>query len=120
MEKIQIIAIVVSIAFLLYIGRLIVKGKLREEYAIVWIISTIILVVFSFWRSGLDVVAEMFGIYAPPNLVFTGAIFAILIYLLHLSVVGSKLQQQNKTLAQEIALIKEELKSNYKENHQID
>jgi hypothetical protein len=106
MERIQVIAIAASLCFLFYIGRLIIKGKLREEYAIVWIVCTIILVVFSFWRSGLDVVAHIVGVYAPPNLIFTGAIFAIFIYLLHLSIVVSKLQEQNKTLAQEIALLK--------------
>jgi len=106
MEKIQIIAIAASLLFLLYIGWLIVKGKLREEYAIVWIVCTIVLIVFSFWRKGLDVVSEMLGISAPPNMVFTGAIFAMLIYLLHLSVTVSRLQKENKTLSQEIALLR--------------
>ena len=107
MEKIQLIAIITSILFLGYIGWLIVKGKLREEYAIIWILCTLVLLVFSFWRKGLDVVSELVGVIAPPNLVFTGAIFAILIYLLHLSVTVSKLQAQNKKLAQDIALMKE-------------
>ena len=111
MEKIQLIAIGVSLAFLAFIARLIVKGKLREEYAIIWIICSVVLIVFSFWRSGLDVLSNALGIYAPPNLVFTGAIFAILIYLLHLSIVVSKLQEQNKKLAQDIALLKEQLKN---------
>ncbi|MBL7882751.1 MAG: DUF2304 domain-containing protein [Bacteroidia bacterium] len=109
MAKIQIIAIAVSLLFLLYIIRLIVKGKLREEYSLVWIFCTLVLVVFSFWRSGLDVVSNLLGIYAPPNLVFTAAIFAIFIYLLHLSVVVSKLQSQNKQLAQDIALLKDKM-----------
>ncbi len=110
MEKIQIIAIAISILFLLYIVRLIIKGKLREEYSIVWIVCTAVLVVFSFWRSGLDIVSNVVGVYSPPNLVFTAAIFAIFIYLLHLSVVISKLQSQNKQLAQDIALLKEKMK----------
>jgi hypothetical protein len=110
MDKIQIIAIATSLLFLAYIGWLIVKGKLREEYAIIWILCTIILIVFSFWREGLQVMADLFGVYAPPNLVFTGAIFAILIYLLHLSVTVSKLQAQNKKLAQDITLLRESLK----------
>ena len=109
MGKIQIIAIVVSLLFLLYIVRLIIKGKLREEYSIVWIVCTIVLVVFSFWRNGLDIVSNLVGIYSPPNLVFTAAIFAIFIYLLHLSVVVSKLHSQNKQLAQDIALLKNKL-----------
>ncbi len=106
MVKIQIIAILVSLLFLLYIVRLIIRGKLREEYSIVWIVCTIILILFSLWRDGLELIADFVGVYEAPNLVFTGAIFAILIYLLHLSIVVSKLHSQNKQLAQEIALLK--------------
>lgn len=109
MERIQVIAIIVSFLFLLYISRLIIRGKLREEYAIVWIIATIILLVFSFWRNGLEKMSDAFGVYEAPNLVFTGAIFMILVYLLHLSVANSKLQYSNKRLAQEIALMKEKM-----------
>lgn len=112
MGRIQIIAIASSLLFLYYVARLILKGKLREEYAIIWVICTIILVFFSFWRSGLETVSNLLGIYAAPNTVFTGAIFAILIYLLHLSIVVSKLQEQNKTLAQELALLKQFLNKN--------
>lgn len=110
MAKIQIIAIAVSLLFLLYIVRLIIKGKLREEYSIVWIVCTAILILFSFWRDGLEVMAHLLGVYEAPNLIFTGAIFAIFIYLLHLSVVVSKLHNQNKKLAQDVALMKEKMK----------
>lgn len=109
MDRIQILAILTSLGFLFYIARLIVKGKLREEYAIIWIVCTIILVIFSVWRNGLEVFSKMLGIYEAPNMVFTGAIFAIMIYLLHLSIVLSKVQAQNKKLTQELALLKEKL-----------
>jgi len=109
MARIQIITITVSILFLLYISRLIIKGKLREEYSIVWGTCTLILLVFSFWRNGLEVMSKLFGVFEPPNLIFTACIFAILIYLLHLSVVASKLHKQNKQMAQDIALMKEKL-----------
>jgi len=108
--RIQIISIVVSLMFLLYISRLIVKGKLREEYSIFWVISTILLIVFSIWTNGLVIIADSVGVYSPPNLVFTVAIFAIFIYLIHLSVVVSKLHDKNKILAQDMALMKAELK----------
>ena len=109
MAKIQIIAIATSLLFLLYIIRLIIKGKLREEYSIVWIVCTVVLILFSFWRDGLEIMANLLGVYEAPNLIFTGAIFAIFIYLLHLSVVVSKLQSQNKQLAQDIAMLKEKM-----------
>jgi hypothetical protein len=108
--RIQIISIIVSLGFLLYISRLIIKGKLREEYAIFWVVSTILLIVFSFWREGLDIIAKIVGVYLAPNLVFTSAIFAILIYLLHLSIVVSQLHDKNKIMSQELAILKEKLK----------
>jgi hypothetical protein len=115
MARIQILAIIVSMLFLAYISYLIIKGKLREEYAIAWIICTVLLIVFSFWRNGLEVMSHLFGVYEAPNLVFTAAIFVILIYLLHLSVVNSKLHANNKKLAQEIALLKEKMNTLFSE-----
>ncbi len=102
-ERIQWIAIFFSLLFLAFIAQLIIKGKLREEYAFIWIICTLLLVVFSFWREGLEFLSELFGVKEAPNLVFTGAIGAICVYLLHLSIVNSKLQQNNKKLAQSMA-----------------
>ncbi len=118
--RIQIISIVISISFLFFLFRLIIKGKLREEYSIVWILSTLVLIFFSFWRNGLDVISDLVGVYSPPNLLFIGAIFAILIYLLHLSVVASRLHNQNKTLAQDIAILKQELEKLKQKNTIID
>ncbi len=119
-NRIQIIAIVVSLAFLVYIGRLIIKGKLREEYAIFWVVTTIILIVFAFWRRGIDLFAKMLGVYLAPNLVFTAAIFAILIYLLHLSIVVSKLHEKNKILARKLALLEKQMEKNSREKEKND
>ncbi len=107
--RIQIISIIVSFLFLFYIGRLIVKKRLREEYSIIWVVATIILIVFAFWRNGLSVIAQLLGVYDAPNIIFTGAIFLVLVYLLHLSVVVSQLHEKNKKLAQELTLLKNKL-----------
>ncbi|MFN8310674.1 MAG: DUF2304 domain-containing protein [Chitinophagales bacterium] len=118
MERIQLISILVSLSFLFFVAYLIRKGRLREEYSFIWIASTFLLIIFSFWRNGLEVMAHTFGVYAPPNLIFTGAIFAILVYLLHLSLTVSKLHEQNKTLSQELALLKEKLEQLTKKKDQ--
>jgi hypothetical protein len=108
---IQIISLSVALLVMFFIARLIVRGKLREEYAILWIVCTLILIVFSIWRRGLEQIALALGVYYPPSLVFLAAIFAILIFLVHLSVVVSRLQNQIKTLTQEVALLRNELES---------
>ncbi len=109
MERIQIVAVTASLSFLATVLWQIQKGKLREEYAFVWMLSTFVLIVLSFWRTALNLLAHLFGVFEPLNLIFTGSIFAILIYLLHLSVTVSRLHLQNKTLAQELALLRERL-----------
>jgi hypothetical protein len=117
MARIQLITIIIDLLFVAYISRLIIKGKLREEYAIIWCLCTLVLVIFSFWRNGLQVMANLFGVFEAPNLVFTGFIFAILIYLLHISVVVSKLQNNIRNLTQEIALLKEQREHPEKETN---
>ena len=104
--KIQILSIIIAVVFMLFIFRLIAKGKLREEYSIIWIVCTFVLLLFSFWRNGLDIIAKLLGIYYAPALIFLAAIFAIIIFLVHLSVVNSKQHKQIKLLAQELALLK--------------
>jgi len=115
--KIQIISIIGSLMFMFLIFRLITKGKLREEYSIVWIFCTITLLIFAIWRSGLDVIAKFLGVYYAPALVFLSAIFAIIIFLVHLSVVNSKQQNQIKLLAQELALLKNKLEEQENKNN---
>jgi len=109
MLRAQVITIITSILFLGLVFRLVIKGKLREEYAIVWLLLTGILVTFSFWPEGLRLLSNLVGVTVPANLVFTISIFIILVYLLHLSLVASKLQNQNKLMAQEMALLKIEM-----------
>jgi len=107
--RIQIVSIFGSVLFLAVIGRLILKGKLREEYAIVWIFATAVLLLLSVWRNGLEVLAAVLGVYYAPSLLFLVALFAVTAFLVHLSVVASTLQRQNKILAQELALLRDEM-----------
>lgn len=107
--KIQLISIVGTILFMFYIVRLIVRGRLREEYAIIWIICTLVLLLFSVWRKGLETISLSLGVYYPPSLLFLLALSAIVCFLVHLSVVNSKMQHNIKDLTQELALMRYEL-----------
>ena len=113
--RLQIIAIFSALVFMFFIFRLISKGRLREEYSFIWIICTLLLLIFSVWRNGLDVIASLMGIFYAPSLIFMGAIFAIVVFLVHLSVVNSKQHKQIKDLSQEMALLKEKLEKKEKQ-----
>jgi hypothetical protein len=106
---IQIVSITGALLFMLTIFRLIIRGKLREEYSIIWILSTIVLIVFSVWRQGLEEISALLGVFYPPSLIFLGALSAMLVFLVHLSVVISKLQNQIKDLAHEMAYMRQDI-----------
>lgn len=117
MDKIQIVAIIAVLFFLGLIIRFILKGKLRTEYSIIWILMGFIFLVFSLWRESLDILAKFFGVYYAPSLIFIFFFFMVFIFLIHLSVVNSKQHEQIKKLAQEIALLKEKQTNNNPETN---
>lgn len=109
--KIQLISILGTSFFIIFISRLIIKGKLREEYSLIWIFCAAVLIIFSIWRNGLDYLSQALGVFYSPSLLFLFMICAIIIFLVHLSLVNSKQQDQIKKLAQELAILKNELEN---------
>jgi hypothetical protein len=105
----QYIAIAVSIGLFLYIFFLVRKKKIKEEYSLLWLSSSIVFIVFSIWRDGLEYFAKLMGIAYPPAALFLILLLAIFLILIEFSINISKLAEQNKILAQELALLKHEL-----------
>jgi hypothetical protein len=104
-SQIQIIAIVGSVIVVLIIFYLIRQRRLREEYALLWFAAGLGLIVLSVWRGLLDYVALSVGVAYPPSLLLLGAIVLGFLLALHYSISLSRLMEQNKRLAQEVALL---------------
>jgi len=109
MQAIQVVAIAGSIALLITIVELIRRGMLKERYALLWLFSVVVIFVLAIWRKLLDKVALWLGIAYPPSLLFLVAFLFLLLIILHFSVVISNLSERNKTLAQNLALLKAQL-----------
>jgi hypothetical protein len=109
--KIQIIVGVLSVILLLITFELIRKKRLREEYAILWLFTGIIVLVFSLWPAFFlsQFFAKISGIFYLSAVVLISFFFLLLI-VFHFSVVISRLAAQNKDLAQRYALLEMELK----------
>ncbi len=117
LERIQIISIIGSIAFLAATIELIRKKMIREAYAILWLAFGLIFLFFSIWKKGLDYLAILAGIFYPPALLFLFLILALILILMQFSVVISSQNQKIKQLAQELALLKNELLSKPKDEN---
>jgi hypothetical protein len=103
---------VASVLLVLIILELIRKRRLKERYALLWLVTGIALLVLSVWRSGTATIADWFGVETyPPAVLFAVAVFFILCVLLDYSTAISKLVDQNVVLAQRIALLEEQLKN---------
>jgi hypothetical protein len=109
MDIIKVLAIAGSATLLFLVFELIRRGRLKERYALLWLFSGLILLILSLYRSLLESISRMIGIYYPPSLLFLIAFIFLLLITLHFSAVISGLSEKNKRLAQEIALLRQSL-----------
>lgn len=107
----QYIAIAVSISLFLYILFLVRNKKIKEEYSLLWLFSSFVFIIFSIWREGLEFFAKLMGIAYPPAALFLILLLAIFLILIEFSINISKLSEKNKILAQELALLRNELET---------
>ena len=110
MNKVSLlIAVCLSVCLLLLIFELVRKNKLKEKYALVWLIIGVTILIFAIFDKILLFVTVLFGIKLPINTMFFLGIFFIIIINLHFSMVISNLEQQNKRIVQELALLEAQL-----------
>jgi len=107
--RVQLVAVVSSVVLLGVVVHLIKRGVLKAGYSIIWFIIGLALVVLSVATRVLDWFAQLVGIHYSPAalvLVLGGGLFLL---ALHYSVMVSKHDKKIRALAQEQALLKEEL-----------
>lgn len=89
---------------------LIRRRKLREEYAMLWIGSSAILLVFAAFPGLLWWISEVTGVFYLTVLMMMIFSFLCLV-IIHLSVVISRLSADNCRIVQKLASLEEKLES---------
>jgi Uncharacterized conserved protein (DUF2304) len=108
--RISVAAAIGSLLLILIVLELIRGRRLKERYALLWLVTGVVLLVLSAWRGGLNTIAGWLGVSGyPPAILFAAAIMFVIAVLLHYSTVLSKLTDDNVLLAQEIALLRARL-----------
>jgi hypothetical protein len=105
--RIQLFATGVCALLLFVIFELVRSRRLMERYALLWLLSGLVLLGLAIWRNVLEIVAKAIGVFYPPSALFIVAFGFVLLLLLHFSVVVSRLSDQNKLLSQRLALLEE-------------
>ena len=101
----RLVAIGVSLILLLVTIHLIRKHKLREQYALLWLIATVAILLLSIFGGIVDSLASFFNVtYSPTLALVAGLLFALMV-LLTQSVALSNQRDQSRDMAQQMALL---------------
>jgi len=103
-DRIQLFSILFSLAVFAAIFWLVKRRKVKEEYSILWFATALVFLYLSIDRYAVDRLGNLFGIaYKPTILLLIIAAFITLV-LVHITVVITRLTDQNKELIQELGL----------------
>jgi hypothetical protein len=102
----RLFAIALGLVVLLFVINLVRTKKLKEEFALLWLLTGIVLVLTPVFIDYLDMVAYALGIEYPPALIFVLAIISLLLILFQFSLRISRFSEQIKVLVQEVALLR--------------
>jgi len=99
-------AFLLSLAIVGIVFEMLRRKKLREKYAALWLVVGIGTLVLAAFPSLLTIVAELVGVQLPSNLLFIISILLLLGVCLHLSWEISVVEDETRTLAGEVAIMR--------------
>lgn len=98
-----LVVCVLTVGAIVYLLR---TRRIREKYAAAWITLAAAVVVVGAFPSVLIWLARLLGVQTPVNLLFLVSGVVLLIVCVQFSVEISQLEEETRTLAEEIALLR--------------
>ena len=109
--KLTVLTAVTGLVLLLIIFELVRRRQLREKYAVLWGAVGIVVLPLGFFPRLLDTVSHLVGVVSGVSLVlFLGVVFLLLVCV-HLSWEVSRLEEETRTLAEDPALLRTEVRN---------
>ena len=106
----QAIMVVGALFYLGVVFYLLKKQKLAVQYAIIWLISGFVLLIFAIFPYVVLVLGDIFHVLNPVNFIFLVTLCFVLLILLSLSVVVSGFALRIKRLTQNAALLERRIR----------
>jgi uncharacterized protein DUF2304 len=104
------VALLVSGAFLASVLHLVRTGRLREEYTPIWTVVALGIMTLSVWSEALRAITRIIGAWAPSSTLFFFGQIVLLAICLNYAVRLSTLTLRVTALAQELALLRADLR----------
>ena len=109
-ERQRVVAITVAVAVTLLVFELVRRRKLREEYSWVWIATALAVALLAIEQDLLIALTSWIGAASTASTLFFGGIVFLMALAVQFSVRLSRLTHRQRTLAQRLALLEEELR----------
>jgi len=110
-NEVRIVAVILTGVMLGIVLELVRRRRLVERYALLWMTVSIVLLVLAIWNQLLNLASDAIGIAVPANALFLAAFAVAFLMLLHFSVITSRLSEETKILAQEVARLDAEARA---------
>lgn len=107
----NIAAFLLALAIVALVVEMLRRKKLREKYAVLWLIVGVATLVLAAFPRLLNIVAEYVGVQVPSNLLFAMSILMLLGVCLHLSWEISVVEDETRTLAEEVAILRAQVEA---------
>jgi hypothetical protein len=102
----NIAAFLLALAIVGLVTEMLRRKKLREKYAIWWLVVGVATLVLAAFPHLLVVIAQLVGVQLPSNLLFILSILMLLGVCLHLSWEISVVEEETRALAEEVAILR--------------
>ncbi|WP_329178969.1 MULTISPECIES: DUF2304 domain-containing protein [unclassified Streptomyces] len=104
--KLWILTSLTGVVLVLIIAEMLRRRKLKEKYAALWMVTGVLIIPLGFFPRGLDSVAETVGVRSGVSFILFLSVVFLFMVCLQLSWEVGHLEEETRTLAEEIALIR--------------
>ncbi len=108
---IVIIGVVFALFILAIIVWMLLSHRLREKYAILWLVIGIAMLVLTIFPNLLFWLSEVLGVQVPANLLFVAALALLIGVTLHQSWELSTGEDETRRVAEEVAILRAEIET---------
>ena len=106
----QLIMVLIGVAMLLFVLNMVRRKQIREQYALLWIITALVITFAAIFIRAVERLSHLVGVYYPPAFLFLLAILLLFILQFQFSTVISSLREQNRSLVQDVGLLANEVR----------
>ena len=107
-----LLGVAAAVVAAVFVVELLRRGILKEKFAALWLLVTGVLLVIAVFPGVLSWRATVLGVQLPSNLLFFLAAVVLLLVSVQLSFEVSKLEARTRRLAEDLALLREEVRGN--------